>query len=161
MLDAGFYEAKVSDYGVKLSSRDTMIVMIRFKTKDDNYLTWTGSLVSEQSREVVYRTLFVCGWNGNKLEDLANGSSSGTLDTEKTVTLNVDTETNERGKTYNIVKFVNEPGGGKFQDALSKEEVIKRLSGVDATTEIDEARKKFGYQTKTETTTTNFDDLPF
>jgi len=162
LINDGDYTGKLKDAGFSVSKQGNLLLNLIFKLKEnDHELIWSGSFVSENSRAYVVKTLITCGYTENDLNEtvLRGRALLDLFEKEKEVKLVVQNETNEKGNTYSVIKYINDLDGfGKIM--LDQADAIKQLAGYNL--KADFLLAKSGRQTtaknKKEIPT---DELPF
>ena len=130
-MEAGKYHAKAVDYGISTSKAGLPLVNVKFAVGEDTII-WTGSFNEGKAQEFTMKTLILLGLRStDKIAELVDGVSSGVLDLNKTVEIDVAMEEYE-GKLYPKVKWVNDIG---FRNAMSKEDFKAKIQqlGVKGT----------------------------
>jgi hypothetical protein len=168
MINEGTYTAKINNYGLYMAQSGNMVCTIRFKTPNDEFVNWSGVFGSEKATERTMNTLELFGFVTYRAADLALGRDANVLDLEKEVEIVVVHETNESGKTFPKVQYVNDLN--KFA-TCSKEEAVRFFSNFKLADKVKALKLAKGETPKpythTSTTpgvtveTTSFDDIPF
>lgn len=122
-------EANVLDYKVVTSKQGDPMIALRFICADGKSRDWFGSMHTEGSQAITFKSLIVLGFTGADPLELAAGVESGLLDVTKTVSLVVEDET-YNGKTREKVRWINEVGGGGFKNVIEKDQV-KQFAGMN------------------------------
>jgi len=177
-IRSGKFTARVVDYGVKESKAGLPLANVRFAWKDgdqSNQYNWTGSFNEGKAREITFAALSACSvmiqepGNLNNLvpkfsvvgvDALADGLSSDLLDTTKDVQIDVQMELGTDGKEYAKIAWVNPLGGGKFQNAMSRDDVKVKFAGMNLKADLLAARQTHGVKVDVSKPVTA-DDLPF
>src|SRR5829696_7820037 len=94
-LEAGIYEGRPIDWSVReIGQKNTPAVEILFQVKQGetkNYVKFTGYL-TEKALTKTAEQLSHCGFSDPDLSRFSEGKLGKALDTEKTVSLTVETE---------------------------------------------------------------------
>src|SRR3990167_7293401 len=142
-MTPGKYLAKIINYGVSESSTGKLRVEIQFGFKDnegaEQKLFWHGYF-TEKSLPITAKALVVCGLSGNDHDALAAGPSSGLLNMEAPVQIEVVNEEFE-GKTRSKIAWVNSPGGAKFMEPKM---AVQKLKGLGLGAAVAAARAETG-----------------
>lgn len=134
LLDPGIYKAKIADYGIRRTSKGDPAPTIAFIVEangSQHRVFWQGSW-NGHGMDICMEALLVCGLrSAQDLMYVAEGRSSGVLDTESSfdITVEVDVNQNDPMKRYNKVKWINAEGGKKFKDAMSVQEFAPEING--------------------------------
>lgn len=123
----GKYKAKISDYGISENKSGMPIVNVRFQFGDHS-LNWIGSLNEGKARQITVENLMKMGLvDGDKMADMADGPSSGVLNMDKELEIDVQPDTYE-GKTTMRIKWINEMG---FRNSMTKEDFKAKLAAMN------------------------------
>lgn len=126
-LVPGKYKAKIVDYGISESKAGLPIVNVRFGF-GDHTLNWIGSLNEGKARQITVENLMKMGMtDADSMADMADGPSSGVLNTEKELEIDVQTETYD-GKTTLRIKWINELG---FRNSMTKDTFKAKLAAMN------------------------------
>lgn len=149
---AGRYKGKVTDYGAKETAKHEPAIAIRitFVDADDvqHDVVWQGSLshgtdpTKKRPLDITLETLEACGFDFHKHKNLlpiADGLSSGALDTETEVLVTVEIATWE-GKPFARAQYINRSGG--FKGGLGKESFATKCAGLNLDAEVLSYRSK-------------------
>lgn len=145
----GDYKAKISGYGIRETQKGLPEPVIRFTLEDEGKptsLNWRGSLNEGKAREITIKALLVCGLKTSDLSALADGPSSGALDMNKEVMIRVSPEVGMDGKTYMTVKWVNELGGAAFKAAITRDDAVKKMAGMNIDADVMLIAQDNGYE---------------
>ncbi len=145
MIDVqpGKYIAKIIDYGIGTTKAGDPTVVVKFGWGTYSMI-WNGSLKPGKAQEITIKALLRMGLkDDDKLENLADGTDSGLLDLEKDVELDVQMDTYD-GKTRPKIAWINEVGGGKFKNAMAKDEFKTKLGGLDIRNNLKAIRHEMG-----------------
>jgi hypothetical protein len=139
VIQAGYYEGSVEDYGISNNSKGDLQAFIKFKIKKDDgegfvSLTWFGGLSEKiapgkdkSPASWTIHTLLDCGFKGQEAEDLAGGITSGVIDPGREMALTVQDNT-YNDKLTSRIAWVNIIGSGGGQKNLSKEELTGKIN---------------------------------
>lgn len=143
MIAAGKYLANIKDYGVSESSTGKPRIEIQFVCKDAmgtmHTVYWYG-YVTDKSLFITAKALVNCGLKGTNYDDLSKGISSGLLDTERPVEIDVQHE-EFKGKIHAKIAWINRPSGAQFLDPQMG---AMKLKGLNLGAVVAEARSKTG-----------------
>lgn len=133
-IQAGIYEANISEYGIGPTKSGDPQVMILFNYNDlegtPHEITWFGSLKEGKAQEITMRTILYCGFNGSDPADLAEGVSSGLLDVATPVKITIE-ESEYQGKKSMKVAWVNRMGSQSMEKRISKSEAKIKLGALN------------------------------
>ncbi len=135
MIAVGKYEAKVVDYGMRFSHNGNLSMVIGFAFNQDGEekrLAWFGSFKEGKARDITFKTLIVCGLKSDDIDSLAEGPTSGLLDTDKSVEIDIGVGFDSNGQQQTRIKWVNELGGGIWNDLASAQDVKSHTCGLKA-----------------------------
>jgi len=139
-IKPGKYVAKVVDYAFRVTQAGKPEPMIRFAWKDEfnteYQWNWRGSLNEGKAREITLKALKTCGFVGDDLSVIADGLSSGALDTTKELQITVALKQGQDGKEYPEISWINEVGGSGFQETLNRGQVAALLRGMNLKAEL-------------------------
>lgn len=142
----GSYIGKVINYGVKktLKGDPAIVIVFGFEFNGEaQQMTWQGGLNNQRvdgkksQQDITFAALEVCGFDFkdknvvNNFNALADGASSGVLDTDVEVDLKIELEANNDGNMYPRIKWINRVGGGLFKNLISKEEAVQSFAGFN------------------------------
>lgn len=146
LIKPGEYKAKVKDWGVKRNKDGSPRILVMFSLVEDGAqknITWSGGISTDAQAKWTSDTLALLGMNTNDPSVLADGRKSKALNTEKDFEITIEHHTDQATqKTYNQVKWVNDPEERKFKDGLSATEAKTALAGFAGF--LAEARQKRG-----------------
>lgn len=114
-IEPGTYPARAvaSEVGYGESSNGNEQISVPFELLDGDgsptgkRITWIGTFASQASTDLALKSLKAAGWDGVPRAEL---TGLGSKDCE----LVIDVERSDKGTVYPVVKYVNEPGGGRF-----------------------------------------------
>lgn len=143
-IKAGSYTAKIVAYGTKktLTGEGAIVIQFAFEADGNNHsLSWQGSTKNTTAGkktplQITLETLETCGFDYTaenivkNISALANGTSSGMLDTDKEVSIKVEHEMGNDGSMYPRIKWVNKIGGGAFKNMMSSGESAQVFAGI-------------------------------
>lgn len=146
-IQPGKYLAKVVDYWVDKTQANVPRINIKLKLSVDqnqNILQWHGSLATEKSTAIVYKTLEICGLKSRSLiGTIANGPESNALDLNREVEVDVvhENKTSREGKPYVWVSiaWINNAGGSKA-NAMAADEFNSFLAASGHHVDADVAK---------------------
>jgi len=148
VVPADVYVGRVVNYGIKETKNGDPEPVIVFQVPvngKNRSIYWRGSLKEGKAREITIEALLVCGLSTKFLGEMADGPKSNALDTEKDIQLTVINETNDDGKTYAKVQYVNEVGG-MLRNILSRQEAVTKISTLKSlAADIADLAKKRNY----------------
>ncbi len=135
-VNPGSYTAKIRDYFVDKTFHGHYRVNVSFNVKADEknpyttqILTWSGSLSSPKSKQLVMKTLAILGLKSESmLGAVAKGRSSGALNLEQEVLVEVVVEEKETKDTppkkymWTTIKYVNSMDGIAGRDHTEYDE---------------------------------------
>lgn len=134
LLDPGVYKGKIADYGIRRTKKGDPAPTIAFVVElngAQHRVFWQGSW-NGQGMDICMEALLVCGLrSAQDLMYVAEGKSSGVLDTDSffEITIEVDVNQDDPLKRYNKVKWINAEGGKKFKDAITVQEFAPEING--------------------------------
>lgn len=156
LLSAGVYKGRISDYGVKRTSKGDPAPTIVFDVAGPDGSTqrvfWQGSW-NGNAMDYCMEALLVCGLRSQQdLVKLADGKSSGVLDTDATfdLTIEVDVNQNDPSKRYNKIRWINAEGGKKFKDTISSSEFAMEVTGRNLAADLMRVAQAKGYNLKSQ-----------
>jgi len=149
MIQPGTFDAKLVDYGMNVAKSGTLMILMKFELQDEqnSKIVWQGHLKQGSAHDITLKSLLVCGLKTNDLEAVAEGPISGVLDMDKTVSIVVEMEAGEDGKSYPRVKWINEVGGAGFKSQITKSDAIQKMNGMNLKGELMKLRQDTGYST--------------
>ena len=167
ILAAGSYKGKIADYGVKRTSKGDPAPTIVFDVATGvdgvtQRVFWQGSW-NGAAMDYCMEALLVCGLRSpSDLSSLAEGRSSGVLDTDASfdLTIEVDVNQNDPTKKYNKVRWINAEGGKKFKDTISASEFQVEVVGRNLAADFMRVAQAKGYDLKSQRTVSH-SDIPF
>jgi hypothetical protein len=133
-INEGTHQGRIIDYSITSTKAGDPQVTILFgidPADGGHYeLQWNGSLKEGKAREITFKALKACGLRGYDIEPLADGVTSGALDTDATVNLVVEYETNpDSGKQYPRIRWINR--AASIQNKFSRNEVKIKLGALN------------------------------
>lgn len=159
MLKPGYYKGKISNYGIiKTKVGDPSPVIIFEIALDDQVhsVNWFGSFKDGMAREISLKALACCGFvQLNAFPRLALGVDSGLLDTDKLLDLTVEVKTDDEGKSFPQVRWIND-SARRFRNSLGVEEAAALMATMGLESDFAMIAKQNGYQVTTER---SFDNL--
>jgi len=151
----GKYVAVITDYGVSASKAGDPMITVQFSFDNGKSLFWNGSL-KEKAQEITLKALLRMGLRDEeRLADLADGLDSKLLDTTKQLEIDVGMDTYE-GKTKPRINWVNDLGGGKFRNAMDKNNFKVKIAGLNLKTTIKALKFEMGLSD-----TSQIENIPF
>jgi len=130
MIAEGTHTAKPVDWGI-VDRGGYIKAIITFKTENDEFAYWTGSLDDVGFAKYTVDTLSTCGFMPGTADEmlagLAEGPDGRKLNSDGAVSLVI--EYSDDGK-YANVKYVNAIGS-RFQNTLTQKQAAERLKGID------------------------------
>jgi len=147
----GYYAAKIVNYGLKKTKAGDPAPTIAFEVVVDAKpyrVYWQGSLKDGTARDITLKALAICGFtNVRSFANIADGPSTGLLDTEKEVQVTIQHQMDEvTGNKYIRVQWINESGGGKFKDAIGLQEAQVLIQGMGLEADFMRIAKENGYK---------------
>ena len=118
MIQPGTYVVKIASHAISETKAGLPQAAITFS----NGLTWFGSFKEGKAREITLKALLTCGLKGN--------NPAGPLEIGREVSIVVDDETGEDGKTRTKVRWVNALGGG-IKNVISPDHAKAKLQGLE------------------------------
>jgi hypothetical protein len=135
----GKYTARVIDYGIGETKAGLPQVILRFEFMDTEKniqrMNWFGTLKEGKGREMTAKALLNCGFTGSDLSTIACGPESKVFSENLDVEIDVQTENDLEGKPRQRIRWINKVGGSSFKK-LSKEDAVRKLSGINIKGEI-------------------------
>lgn len=101
-MKSGTYKAKVESHAITESSKGNEQAAVTFRVDGAGTITWWGSF-SEKAAPHTIKALLVCGLKGN--------NPAGPLEVGKEVSIVIEDEVGQDGKTRAKVRWVNALGG--------------------------------------------------
>lgn len=133
MLSEGFYQAKLKGYNWQSTKSGSLQFRADFEVYSNEgapvSIAWFGNMSNEIGKEILFKTLDVLGFSGSDLTDLADGSTSGLLDTDKMYNVKLVNEVYE-GKTRTKIKWIGE-GTPKAFNNMPVQEVRKTIASLN------------------------------
>lgn len=139
----GTYTARIVNYALSNNSKGNPQVEVLFEYNDGStsqvggvfhQIRWWGQLTGEKAPAYTLKTLALLGFKGRTDEDfykLADGVESGMLDLNAEVELVLEEQTNEAGKTFMSIKYINDPNRGvASKNAMTKAEAKVKLGAL-------------------------------
>lgn len=158
-MNEGQFTAKISNYGLQETKNGNVMAVVQFEFDDTESkrqkLSWRGSF-NGGALEWTLKTLLICGLIGNDPTVIADGPSSGALNTDKEFNISVKHEIGNDGKAYWKVSWVNEVG---FSNLLNKVSAVAKLGDLRA--QVATLRKETGYDKKSEIKQQKLEEIPF
>lgn len=111
MIEAGRYKARAIEWRLGVTGGGNEQIGVLFQLEDGQLMTWYG-FFSEKTTERTLDSLETMGWDGVSITDPMG------LD-RNDVQLVVEHETNDEGKTFPRVRWVNRLGGLTMKEELS------------------------------------------
>lgn len=141
MINQGTHLAKMTNYGIKVSSTGKPQIACQFQIIENDTvynLSWFGSFNEGKAQEMTIKTLIsvmdlFCEPSEieSALDKIASqGIESGLLNTDKDYQLVIEHETYE-GKTRAKIKWVNNVGGSSNFEKLAQGEAKKMFAGLN------------------------------
>ena len=128
IIKPGKYTAKIVDYGIGETKAGNPQAAVVFEFKDDQERKWSLSWFGHFTEKTIEKTLdalLVCGLHGNDVGAIASGPEGGALDMSRDVSITVEHETDDKGKTRAKVRWVNRVGGNSFKRMEQSQAVAK------------------------------------
>jgi hypothetical protein len=163
---AGKYQAKILDYGIGLTEAGNpqIMIILGFDDGQPRELTWYGSLKEGKAREITIKALLACGLKGNDIDGIADGIGGGPLDADTPVSITVEYETNQNGKSFPRVRWINRSGSA-LKNKMTKEEAKIKLGCLNLKGEVIAARQETGLKEPKQKDNASFnhcnEDIPF
>lgn len=156
----GKFTGKIVDYGIQETKNKNLLAVIQFEFMgNDEKLhrnTWRGSF-NGGALEITLKTLILCGLVGNDPAIIADGISSGALNTKKEYLLTLKNEIGSDGKTYTKISWVNDIGV-QNSNLISRANATIKLGDLRA--HLASLRKDLN-QEKSQEVLEKLGDLPF
>lgn len=143
MIKPGTYTATVLNHAITSTQKGDPQAAVSFSCADNegsHQITWYGSF-SEKARPFTIKSLLACGLKGN--------NPAGPLEIGKEVSIVVEHETDDAGKTRAKVRWVNALGG--YKNVISNDEALAKLSMLEGA--VMAQRQSLGL--------TDSDEIPF
>ena len=154
VLAAGMYKGKIADYGIKRTKKGDPAPTIAFVVEHEgaqHRVFWQGSW-NGQGLDFCMEALLVCGLrSAQDLMYVAEGKSSGVLDSESFFDITIEIEVNQDDPTkrYNKVKWINAEGGKKFKDAMTIQEFAPEMTGRNLVADLMRVAQEKGFNLTT------------
>lgn len=157
-MNMGKYAARVADYAIVTTKSGDPMVNVKFVlNQGGEQVYWNGTLKPGKGQEITIKALLVMGLSKDAaVENLADGPSSGLLDLNKDVEIEVQME-DFNGKVTPKVRWVNEIGGAKFKNAMSRQDFKARLGGLNLRGALKAAEAEVGVKNKQD----DIESIPF
>lgn len=147
-IQPGKYEARIVNYEITQTKQGDPQVQVLFEYHpggERHEIVWYGNLTHEVGRKIALKALLAMGFNRKNIADLAEGYQSGALDADTPVEIEVERRDKKNGPgTFLAVKWVNRLGGGKFANALPKQEAKAKLASLNLDGELAALRAETG-----------------
>jgi hypothetical protein len=118
LLPEGTYPAVATEHQWGTSKNGHEQVAICFQIVDGpqsgQFATWNGYF-SGKAEKITMKALRACGWKGDDLMNLG--------ELNQRVSIAIEHETSDEGKTYHKVQWVNAPGGLALKDPMSSDKL--------------------------------------
>lgn len=108
MVKPGIYRATILNHAISETRGGNPQAAVTFSFEADgksHNMTWFGSFKEGKAQEITIKALLACGLKGN--------NPAGELDIGKEVSITVEHETGDDGKTRAKIRWVNALGGVK------------------------------------------------
>ena len=139
----GTFKGRIINYTLSNNKKDNPQVEVLFDYNDgeaysgtNHQIRWWGQM-TEKALPYTMKTLAILGYKGQKQEDfykLADGVEGGMLELGEEVDLVLENETNEAGKTFVKIRYINSPGfggGGEFKIGMTSAQARVKLGTMD------------------------------
>lgn len=143
MVKPGTYLATVLNHAITQTQKGDPQAAVSFSFTDgegSHQLTWYGSF-SEKAQPFTLKSLLACGLKGN--------NPAGPLEIGKEVSIVVEHDTDDTGKTRAKVRWVNPIGG--YKNVIDNQEALMKLSMLEGA--VMAQRQKMGL--------VDSDEIPF
>ena len=149
LVKPGRYTAKVIDYGIGETKDGNPQAAVTFSFQDseskNRVMTWYGHF-TDKTIEKTIDSLLICGLKGNDPRELGKGLEGGALDTNREVSIVVEHDQTQDGKTIAKVRWVNRLGGNAFK-RMDQADVFRKLP--DLRGQVVDRRKETGIKDET------------
>lgn len=143
-LQPGTFKARIVNYTISTTQKGDPQIEVLFEFNDgdaiqtggtNHQVRWWGYL-TEKAIPYTLKALEVMGFKGKTDDDfskLADGVEGGMLDIGKDLLLVLEEETNDNGKKYVKVRWINDPdrAPGGFKTALSRGEAKVKIGALN------------------------------
>lgn len=164
MIPAGNYKGKIEEYGIKKTQKGDPSLAILFSVEASegsfHRVFWRGSWNGEGAQHT-NKALITMGFtDGRKLPLLANGKSSGLLDTDKIYSLVVDVEPDQKDPTklHNRVRWINDDS---ITDTITVQEFGALAGQQELISKFMAYAANKGLKTNSQPAQGNAPDIPF
>lgn len=135
---AGTFTGRIVDCGIRETKGGEIEPVIRFKWDDadgdSKEWNWRGSLKDGKAREFTLKTLIACGFTGDDLSVLCDGSAA--LNTQKEFSLVIAMDT-YNGKTTPKINYINDPDAPSREvNQVDKETVKRKLVSMNIANDL-------------------------
>ena len=145
---AGTYTAKPNGWCIGTTKKGDPQAIVNFEFNDDagvhHELTYFGSF-KEKARPYTIKALLNCGLKDNDLERFAEGVTAGALDVNQDVQIVVSIETNDAGKSFPKIQWVNKIGMS-FKNMIPPGEAKAMLQTLNRKADILAVKTEMGIQ---------------
>lgn len=145
-ITPGTYTANIIDYGLTETKAGDPQAAIKFefmdRENDRHEITWYGSF-KEKAMPWTIKTLLNCGMRGSDPAEIADGMQSGVLDAQTPVSIVVNAEQTQEGKTFMRVSFINKQGSA-LAKKLTKSDAKLKLGALNLKGAVMMAREETG-----------------
>ncbi len=149
LIAAGYYEAKIMDYGIKTTKAGDPAPTIAFSVilpdGGNERVFWQGSFKSEVSTDIALKALISCGLErGEDLPSLAKGIESGLLDTDTLVQVKVEHERdqNDHEKIYARIGRISSLGASNLQNTITAAEAAPLMANLNLSATFAQIKSK-------------------
>jgi hypothetical protein len=108
MVKPGYYRATILNHAISETKNGDPQAAVTFSFEAEgksHTMTWFGSFKEGKAQEITIKALLVCGLKGN--------NPAGDLDIGREVSITVEDEVGQDGKTRSRIRWVNPLGGVK------------------------------------------------
>jgi hypothetical protein len=135
---------KIQDYGISLTKANSAQVTVNFKNTETNEsINWWGSLKEGKAREITIKNLFLMGFSGDDIAQIASGIEGGALNHIQEYELVIEEHEHE-GKKSKRVKFINLPGSGGIKNKLDETSAKDALKALNLKGDVLALKKEMG-----------------
>jgi hypothetical protein len=123
-MKPGTYKATVSAHAISETRTGDPQAAVTFDFEADGRsetMTWYGSFKEGKAREITIKSLLVCGLKGN--------NPAGPLEIGREVSIVIEDEKGQDGKTRSKVRWVNALGG--VRNAIDQSVAQSKLSALE------------------------------
>lgn len=144
LIQPGWYDAKILDYGIKATKSGAPQVTVTFgvKSGDKEHRLYWNSSFTEKALKFTLKALVNMGLS-TAVEEMADGPSSNALDMTKSVRVEVEHNTYNNETTARVCS-VAKSSGDNFRALMSKTDVRAKLGSLNLKGELAAVRNELG-----------------